>query len=506
MKRLLSLLLVIVMCCSVVVFASAEVRRGGTIVIAKTAKLTSFNPAITSSRIEDGMVYRNLFSTLIEFDEAGMYAPGLAESWSFSDDGMTFTMKLRQGVTFHCGEPFNAKAVKANLDWALDPETAHVYLKSELNNIESAEVIDEYTVALHLRNPDAALLSVFTGICGTMLCPDSLAKNDITTNACGTGPFKLAEYVQGDHITLVKNENYFEIGEDGKPLPYLDGVEYRLMTDDSVKTVNLQSGDIHMVDYHTTGNSVLKCMKMDNVTTVKTNYCNTYFLCFNLNDERLSNPLVRQALSFAVNREELMEVCLEGLGTNYPFSAIPDNWFYSDYNPYSYNPEKAKQLLAEAGFADGITLTLSYISREPDATMCQLLQEQVKASGITLNIEPLERLAWIDLIKTNRSGELGIGVIAIQGLDPNQQYNSTLAYCDPKCVTEIQEYLLSVKTVTDIETRKEMLAKYQQMYLDDALYVILGQNPRYVSINNRLNGIVFRPDGSHKLAGAYFAE
>ena len=507
MKKLLSLFLVLVLCLSLMAPALAEAPvRGGSLTIAKTNKLTSFNPATTSSRNEDGYIYYMVFDTLISFDEAGNLAPKLATSWETLEDGLIFTLKLRDDVTFHDGTPFNAEAVKANLDWAIAEDTGHVYKTSELGNIVSIDVVDESTVNVNLAKPDAALPSVFTNICGLMLSPASLASGDIVTNACGTGPFKLKEYVQGDHVTLVRNENYYLKGEDGESLPYLDEVVFRLMSDDSVKTINLQTGDIDMVDYHSSANSISKSMEMDNLITVMTNNRQTYFMCFNLNDEKLNNPLIRQAMSFAVNREEIMEVCLEGYGVVEAFDATPDQWFYSDYNPYTYNPEKAKELLAEAGYPDGITIKLSYIAREPDATMCQLIQEQVKASGITLELEPLERLAWIDLIKDKRSGEMGIGVIAIQGLDPNQQYNSTLAYCDPKHVTEIQELLLSAKNVSDIEARTAIFHQYQQEYLDSALYVILGQYPRFISYANNISGIVFNPNGTFNLGAAYITQ
>ena len=157
--------------------------------------------------------------------------------------------------------------------------------------------------------------SVFTNICGLMLSPASLASGDIVTNACGTGPFKLKEYVQGDHVTLVRNENYYLKGEDGESLPYLDEVVCRLMSDDSVKTINLQTGDIDMVDYHSSANSISKSMEMDNLITVMTNNRQTYFMCFNLNDEKLNNPLIRQAMSFAVNREEIMSGRLRRCGS-----------------------------------------------------------------------------------------------------------------------------------------------------------------------------------------------
>lgn len=511
MKKNLSLTLVFMLLFTLVItFAQAEVTedivRGGTIKIGKANKLTGFDPSKTSSRNEDGYVYYLIFETLITFDQNGNLTPGLATDWSYSEDGLSLTMHLREGVKFHDGTPFNAEAVKANMDWNTNPENGHVYLSSELNNIEYTEVIDEYTVCIHLKEVDAALPSVFTNICGLMLAPSSLGAEDMASNPVGTGAFKLEEYVEGDHIYLTANKDYWDVGIDGKPLPYLDRLEIYIMTDDSVRTINLQTGDIDMVDYHLSGNSIMKAMEMDDVITVMTSNRSTYFLSFNLNDERLSDPKIRQAISYAVNREELIEVCLEGFGVVEAFDATPDQWFYSDYTPYSYNPEKAKSLLAEAGYPNGITIELSYISREPDATMCQLIQEQFKASGITLSLEPLERLAWIDKIKTNRSGEMGIGVITIQGLDPNQQYNSTLAYCDPKCVTEIQELLLSAKTTFDQDERKEILVEYQQRYLDDALYVILGQYPRYSSYNQKLNGITYNPNGTFNLKSAWLSK
>ena len=141
MKKLLSLFLVLVLCLSLMAPALAEAPvRGGSLTIAKTNKLTSFNPATTSSRNEDGYIYYMVFDTLISFDEAGNLAPKLATSWETSEDGLIFTLKLRDDVTFHDGTPFNAEAVKANLDWAIAEDTGHVYKTSELGNIVSIDV------------------------------------------------------------------------------------------------------------------------------------------------------------------------------------------------------------------------------------------------------------------------------------------------------------------------------------------------------------------------------
>ena len=254
MKKLLSLVLVFALLLSCVVLcAQAEaadaVVRVGTLKVGKTNKLTGFDPSKTSSRNEDGYVYYLLFETLITYDENGNLAPGLATDWSYSEDGLSMTLTLRQGVTFHDGTPFNAEAVKANMDYNTNPDTGHVYLTSELGNIVSTEVIDEYTVKINLSTVDAALPSVFTNICGLMLAPSTLGAEDMAIHPVGTGAFKLEEYVEGDHIFLTAYENYWDKGADGQALPYLDRVEIYIMGDDSVRTINLQTGDIDMVDY-----------------------------------------------------------------------------------------------------------------------------------------------------------------------------------------------------------------------------------------------------------------
>ena len=470
---------------------ASKVSRGGFITVAKTNKMTTMNPTKSNARFEDNFVFSLIFEPLVRLDEKGNYIPGLATSWEVAADNKSIVFKLRKGVKFHDGTEFNAKVVKYDLEWYISPECNHAYFTSDLGNIASVDIVDDYSVRVNLSAPDAALFSAFSNISGFMMSPTAIKKGKdfLAVNAVGTGPFKVGEYVEGDHITLVANKDYYEPGEDGKPLPYLDKVIFRIMTDDSVKTTNLQSGDVDLVDYHSSANSVKKSQGMKNLTTVINNYRDTYFMCFNQNDPLLKNAKIRQAVSYAVNRQELMDVVLEGIGIVDAFDAIPDQWFYSDYNPYSYDPKKAKTLLAEAGYPNGIKITLSFIAREPDATMCQLLQEQLKASNITLKIESMERLAWVDLIRTNRGGQLGIGVIGIQGLDPNQQYNSLMVYVDPKYLTDIQKLLLSAKNTFNTKERKTILNKFQKEYLDSAYYVILGQRPHYVSYNKRLNNV-----------------
>lgn len=514
MKKVLALLFIAVMLLSAIPMGTAQeatstVTRGGELVIAKSNKMTTFYPPHTNTRVEDGYVYFQIFETLLTYDTSGNIVPCLATEWNFSEDNLHLTFTLRDDVKFHDGTDFNADAVKYILDWYTNPDCAHVYYDRELAYIESIDKVDDYTICINFTKSDAAILSSMAGICGIMLSPASLETygvEGLAVRAVGTGPFMLEEYVEGDHVTLVRNENYYLIGEDGESLPYLDKLTFRIMTDDSVKTTNLQSGDIDMVDYHSSTNSVMKAQSMAHLTTVQAPNRETYFMCFNLNDEMLANKLVRQAVSYAVNRQELLDVVLEGIGILEPFDTAAEQWYYSDYTPYTYDPEKAKELLTEAGYPDGVTITLSYIAREPDNTMVQLIQEQVKASNITLELESMERLAWIEKIRTNRAGQMGIGVIAIQGLDPNLQLGSTLVYLEQSKIQYYLDLLASAKDVTDQEARKAIIAQFQKEYLDDALHVILGQKPRYVSFTSRLQNMTFLPFGAAMYKYAWLTE
>lgn len=499
MKKFLCLLLTAMLlfgCAS----ALGEVHRGGAIVMAKSAAPTNgLNPTRTNARGEDPYLMHLVYDTLVGYDAEGNYAPLLAESWEIAEDGLTVTFKLRQDVKFHDGTPFNAEAAKFNFEWFLTEECKHSYAVSDFAAVDSFEVVDEFTLRMNMNAVDAALLSSLTTMDSFMISPAAIQEygaDGLYTQACGTGPFMVKEYVENDHILLERNPNYYILGEDGQPLPYLDSINLRVMVDDSVKITNLLSGDIDVVDYQSTTNSIMMANQTDYLSTVMTNNRESFFMCYNLNDPDLAKLQVRQAIYCAINRQELMDVLFEGYAVVENFHHTSSQWFYNDYSPYDYDVERAKSLLAEAGYPDGITLTLSFIAREPDQTMAQILQEQMKASGITLELEALERLAWVEKIRTNRSGQLGIGKLNIMGLDPTQQHLSTIQYIDPQYIPEILDLRVKSASTFDIEERKAILAQFQKDHLDGAYKIFLGQNPRYVTFNNRLHDIAFRPNGT----------
>ena len=184
------------------------ITRGGILKAAQAAKWSSLDPTVSSGRVNDKFTMNQLYETLIGIDKNGKFVPGLAEKWEYKGD-KTIILSLKKGVKFHDGTDFNAEAVKFVLDRALNPETKAGF-RSEIADIQSVEVVDPLTVKLNLKTPSAVILGALSNYAGYMISPTAIQKfgKDIVRNPVGTGPFKMKEAVEGDHITLVKNESY----------------------------------------------------------------------------------------------------------------------------------------------------------------------------------------------------------------------------------------------------------------------------------------------------------
>ena len=474
------------------------ITRGGVLKAAQAAKWSSLDPTVSSGRGNDKFTMNQIYETLIGIDKNGKFVPGLAEKWQYKDE-KTIILNLKKGVKFHDGTDFNAEAVKFVLDRALKPETKAGF-RSEIADIQSVEVVDPLTVKLNLKTPSAVILGALSNYAGYMISPTAIQKygKDIVRNPVGTGPFKMKEAVEGDHITLVKNENYHIMGADGKSLPYLDGVEIKIIPDDSVKLVNLKSGSLDLLDSLQTMNIKTLSQSKD-YTVVSTEAGRGFKIIMNPNVEPWNKKEVRQAVAYAVDRAEFVKVVADGYGTVEPFIAMKSQWYYDPTTPYSYNPEKAKELLAKAGYPNGIKAKLSFTSREPDKTIVQLVQMQLKKVGIDTEIETFDRLAFNDKwYKGN--GDIGLNFASIPKPDPYIQYNiyygtkavnNVSGYSNPK----FDELMEQVKLTTDPEKRKGILKQAQAVFLDDSVEVVLFHLPLYEAYNKKLQNFEIDPEG-----------
>ncbi len=484
--------------------------RGGTLKVGKGILLSTLNLTKVTARDSDYDVICQIYEPLVRADASGNLVPGLAESWDVVDE-TTIMFYLRKDVTFHDGSAFNAEAVKTNFDYYTAEDTGAIFA-SELKNLESVEVVDEYTVQVNLSAPSSTFLTDLTNYSGLMIAPAALEQGAdyLASNACGTGPFKVANYVEGVSITLEANPDYYVMGADGKALPYVDKVEIAMITDQTTKVNSLMAGDVDLTDYlSTTGIETLEDAEGFNLSRISTS--DIYCMYCNVEDEVLSNPLVRKALAYGVDRDILATMITRGYGFKSNWGCDPNQWFYDAYDPYTYDVAKAKELLAEAGYPNGLTLTMQCISREPDNTVMQILQSQLAECGITLVLESMERTEWVSIWTTEHTGQLGLAKMTVPRVDPFVQLNTNMGASSANNYStykgeKYNELINSLSGIYDTDEQKKVLSEAQEVYLEDCATVFLYQMPRYDAYSDAVQNFTTLALGPWDLAQIWLAK
>ena len=293
-----------------------------------------------------------MLETLVEVDEDGTIVPSLATSWEISDDGLKYTFHLRDDVTFTDGTPFNAEAVKYNIERIADPdvEVADAYPYDQITKIE---IPDDYTIIWYLDTPISSFLENMLQTNFSMMSPAFAPKgSDLYTavgnshGTVGTGPYVFKEFVIGDHLTLTKNENYW--GE----APYYDEINFYVVPDAATRETMLLSGQVDVaVLPPITDVPALEANPDITVSQVPSN--RFLYVAFNEDNELFQDPRVRQAFNYAVDKDAIIENVMFGAATKMD-SPMPSMFFgYCPTGSYDYNPDKARELLAEAGVEEG---------------------------------------------------------------------------------------------------------------------------------------------------------
>lgn len=523
MKRILSLCICLALAATMLLSGSIALAegtttptRGGTLIAAETLKWSTFCPPKTTNRQGDLHILMQIYEPLIRSDESGNLSPCLALTWESSDNGQTITMKLRDDVFFHDGTKFNAEAVKYVMDWYRTPDLNPIFA-NEIAELESVEVVEEYVVRFRLSAPSSTFLSALAEYAGLMISPTAIETYGVdalsTTVTCGTGPFILKEAVEGDHVTLARNEQYYLMGEDGQPLPYLDEVIIKIIPDDTVKATNILSGDIQLCNTLNISSQYMLATAED-AELFQAPSGQVYDMMFNMNLEKWQNPLVRQAFSHAINKQEIVDALAKDVGYLTPFFVGTSQWFYSDYEPYPYNPELAREKLAEAGYPNGegmFKITLTNIAREPDNTLVQLIQAQLKeVLNVDVEIQTLDRLAWVDLWRNTNECDMGCAIITIPRVDPFTQYNVLgrgMSTNYPHYNSDAyNETLAKVKSSYDASEQLEYLHAAQKIALDDCPFVTLYCNPEIHAKSNSLHDVALGKEGYWVLRDAWLEQ
>ena len=362
--------------------------RGGTLNVGLDSDVVTLDP-LKSSALVDREAMLNMYDTLVRIDAKNVVQADLATSWAYtSPTELVFT--LRSGVKFEDGTPFNADAVVANIQRILTTPSSPRF--SELATVDTVVKVDDLHVQFNLKKPFSPLLATLTDRAGMMLSPAVLQSSpDSIANApakAGSGPFMFKEWVKGDHLTLVRNPNYWQKDSSGNALPYLDGVKYHPITNENVRFDNLQTGTIQVAE--DLGPNDVPSAK-SNSSLVYNQIAGLSFFGMELNTQAppFNDAHLRRAVSWAIDRQEILTSVLKGIGVIAQGPLSPSSWAYNaSFAPYTHNVANAKTELQQANMASGFSFDLLIASGSPlNAQEAQFIQSELQPAGITVNIK-----------------------------------------------------------------------------------------------------------------------
>jgi peptide/nickel transport system substrate-binding protein len=445
---------------------------GGQLVAAISAEPDQLDPHKTTA-YASFQVLENVYDTLVQPDENLQMAPALAESWETSDDQLTWTFKLREGVKFHNGDDFTAEDVVYSYDRIIDEKLANAY---RFDAVKDVKAVDPTTVEIDLKQPTPNLLAKIGSFKGMAIVDkQNIESGDVKRDPVGTGPFMMDGYRSGDSITLKANKDYWG------GAPKVGSVKFTFVSEPTVALANLQSGQVQWTD--NLPPQQVSSLQGDDTITIDTKPSNDYWY-FATNEKRkpFDDPRVRQALAYAIDRDAITEAAKFGLATPNQ-TAIPEtsDWYY-DYSPYSHDPEKAKQLLSDAGVKN-LTIDFMVTNEFPETVQAaQVMASQLDKVGVKLKIRTEDFSTWLDDEGKGKFDAFLLGWLG--NVDPDDFYyaqhhsggsNNFQGYSNP----EVDKALDQARTETDEAARKDLYDQAAKMIVDDASYTYL-YNPDVV--------------------------
>lgn len=366
---------------------SEEVKRGGELVFARYQEPLSMDPLDVG---DNGSIWAmvQVFSTLTRPDETGAgLVPDLAESWDISDDGLVYTFHLRD-AKFHNGDPVTAEDVVYSLERARGPESGYAFVYGAADTIEA---LDERTVRITLKQPFSPFLSSMSLFTGAVV-PKALVEADrdhFRQNPVGSGPFMVEEYTRGDRVVLVPNPYYWELGADCQPLPYLDKVTMLYIPESNSRVLGLRNGDYDVI----TGVPYSEGASLEAADGITLEVAPIYrldYVYLNHAAPPLDKKEFRLALNYAADRQAILDLVFFGYG-QLPNGYWPLMNFHSaDVPMIPYDPDRARELLAEAGY-NGETLTLLISAGDaPSRQIATILQQNWTEVGINVELQELD--------------------------------------------------------------------------------------------------------------------
>lgn len=468
---------------------------GGSVVYGMTQDLASLDPHVDTDAGTRDVVF-NLYEGLVKPTSDGGFIAAVASDYTISDDAKTYTFTLRDGITFHDGTPVTIEDVKYSIDRYAEIQGESSAFSSL---VDSVEVQDDKTLVVNLKESYSEFLPMMT----IAIIPQS--NEDPVGNPIGTGPFKYVSYTPGQNLELEKYDGYWQEG-----VPSLDSVEFKFIADVDTVFVELQAGTIDILKYLTSAQA--ETLGDDyNIVQGSMNLVHAMYL--NSAYEPLSKTEVRQALCYAVDRDAINNFIFGGKSHIIGSHMIPAMSKY--YEPeaetvYSYDPEKAKELLADAGYADGfdleITVPSSY-SQHVDSA--QIIADELSQVGINVTLNQVEWSTWLQDVY--KGGNFQATVIGFDGTLAPSDWLKKYVTDDAKNFmhysnTEYDDVFNTAYTTVDDDVKVENYKKAQMILAEDAAAVYIEDPANLVAVSKKFGGYTFYPTAAEDMSLLYQVE
>jgi len=479
------------------------IKEGGTLRAALTGEPDMLDPAV-STIYTGAQVYEHIFSKLIDYDTAGNFVPDLATSWEQVDE-KTWKFNLVTNATFHNGEPFTSADVKYSFERILDPKTASAYA-GLYAQIESVDATDPAVAVFHLKSPFGPFLNNLATN-GQIVNKKAIESGDPARSPVGTGPFKFVEWVQGDHLTLEKNPTYFKAG-----LPHLDGVTFRFLLVDQSRIDALSAGELDWAD----------AIPLTQVPALKDDPRFTYltspvagipdYIALNTSLPPFDNEKVRQAVALAISRANIRDIAYAGTGELGKIEMPTGSPWYDDAGIFAaeQDVEKAKALLAEAGYPDGLAVEYLGLPQYPELLKTgQVMRENLKAIGIDMTINPVDVSVWYDAF-VNSTYQI-TSAYQERSIDPDNFYSlviktggpvNTIKYSNP----EVDALIDKAASLVGMDERKDIYRQIRAIVTEDAPLAFAHYETVNYLMNKNVVGSAITPTLSLHFENVAFSE
>lgn len=464
--------------------SASYAHAAGVLTIGRNEDSTTFDP-IKSAQNVDNWVFSNVFDVLVRVDATGTkLIPGLAESWSVSDDGLSYTFKLRD-AKFSDGSPVTAEDAAFSLTRIRDDKGS--LWSDSFKIIDTATASDDKTLVVKLKGKSVPFISMMA-LPNASVLPKKLIESEgadaFAEKPVGSGAFMLEEWRRGDRIILKKNPNYWDASHVS-----LDGVEWVVVPDDNTRILNVQTGQLDVAI--TIPFSRVSELKKDDKLTVRMDPSTREdHMLINHEHGALAKKEVRQALDMAIDKKAIVEAAVFGIG-EVANSYIPKGslYHYDGNLQRPYDPEKAKEMLKAAG-AEG--LTLNYIvnaGKETDEQIAVLVQQQLAKAGVTANLQKVDASQSWDML-INGDYDIAVAYWTNDILDPDQKttftlgHDSNMNYMTRYKNDKVKDLVAAARLETDPVKREAMYVDLQKMAKDDVNWIDLYYSP-YINVMNK---------------------